>query len=558
MKHISRTILTIAILIADGAPEPVVAQSATPGFLVIAPDRGFLGNQEIQTVVEEFKKSYSPAALALVGQDYNGVGSEYSGYLSRALGELKQAGAREIVAIPLFLSKADPVLQTVMTHLPSYPGAETLRWAEPLAESYLTGQILLDRVETLSRDPEQERLLLAGFGATNEANEDALKKDQDRLLTYITQRKKFREARTLVYYDRVASGGEEKNKSVDTIITATAAKKGRKLLVPAAIGPKFDHMMALTSWLGEKFKELDVAYAGEELFPHPNLLLWLKKTANPYLPASATEIGVIIMPHGATQPYNDAVEQVIAPLRSRYRIEMAYGMGDTGVMQQAISRLEAQGVRRIVFVRMYALEHHVKDRVDYILGLVPPLPVRDHDHEVPAQVRSAALFATFGGYEHYSGMAEVLHERIMEISQDPSRETVILLAHGDKSDEGNATWLSVMQANIERLKRDPHCAKLRAIRAATVGEDWPELRERAVAEVRAMIQEAAKTGRVLVIADRLYGSGPYKKLLNGLDYVMNEKGLSHPVLTRWLEEGIGRMTGVLARPLAHTDRLTRQ
>lgn len=74
------------------------------GFLVVAPDRGFLGNQEIQAVFQEFKKSYTPASLAFIGRDYNGVGTEYSAYLSRAIEELRQAGTSEIVSIPLFLS----------------------------------------------------------------------------------------------------------------------------------------------------------------------------------------------------------------------------------------------------------------------------------------------------------------------------------------------------------------------------------------------------------------------------------------------------------------------
>jgi hypothetical protein len=243
----------------------VQAEPAKTGFLVIAPDRGFLGNQEVAAVFGEFKKSYAPAALALVGRDYNGVGSEYSNYLARALADFKQAGATDILAIPLFLSKADPILQKVITHLPTYPGANRLRWAEPLIESHLARQMLLDRVEALSREPEQERLLVVGFGATDETNEAALKRDLDRLLAYVTERRHFREARTAVYYDRAVRAAEEKNKAVDALITETAAKKGRTLLTLAAIGPKFDRSMALTAWFGEKFKELDIAYAGEEL-----------------------------------------------------------------------------------------------------------------------------------------------------------------------------------------------------------------------------------------------------------------------------------------------------
>lgn len=533
MKTLSRYAM-FCVLAVTCAPYGGFADEDWSGFLVIAPDRGFLGNQEIQSVFLEFKKSYSPAALALIGRDYNGMGSEYSSYLSRAIGELQQAGATEIVTIPLFLSLADPVLQKVITHLPAYAKAGTTRWTTPMAESYLVGQILLDRMKAVSRDPEQERLFVIGVGATDEASERALTVDLEKVLSYVTDRKPFKEARAVVYYDRDAAGAETRNKTVDTLIMQAAAKKGRTIVVPATLGPKFDHSMALTGWIGQKFKELDVAYAGEELMPHSNVLLWLKKTANQHVPASRAEIGVVIMPHGATQPWNDAVEQIVAPLKSQYHIEMAYGMGDPGIIQQAVSRLEEQGIRRIVFVRMYALAHHLKERTEYILGLAQTLPAHDHDHSVPAQIRSAALFASFGGYEEDPGIAEILHERILEISQDPSNESVILLAHGDKAEEANTKWLQVMQANIERLKQEPHCAKLKAIRAATAREDWPELRDKAVDGIRTLIQKDAKQGRVLIIADRLYGSGPYKKLLADLDYVLNEKGLAHPALSRWL------------------------
>ena len=102
-----------------------------------------------------------------------------------------------------------------------------------------------------------------------------------------------------------------------------------------------------------------------------------------------------------------------------------------------------------------------------------------------------------------------------------------------------------MNQNIDRLRQDPHCAKLKTIKALTVREDWPKEREKAVAGVRATIEEASKHGRVLVIANRLYGSGPYKKMLHGLTYEINEKGLVDPILTRWLEDGMTRMTAEL-------------
>ena len=538
--------MAILLMFGTGWTPANAAPASKVGFLVVAPDRGFLGNQEVRSLVDEFKKSY-PAALGLVGKDYTGVEGEYAAYLTRAAQELKQKGVTEIVAVPLFLSEADPLLKRVMPLMAAYSGGLPVRWAPAMAHDYLIGQIVLDRIAALSEASESDRLILVGAGATDEANEKGLKADLEHLLAYVKRYRSFREADVVVYYDREATTAEQKNKDIKAHLLAQMAKQGRTLLVPVFIGPKFDFSMSLTAWMDVQFKHTNVAYKPDELLPHPNALLWLKKTANRETPLASNEIGVVIMPHGSTQPWNDAVETTIKPLMSKYPIEMAYGMGDPHIIQDAVSRLEQRGIRRIVFVRMYALDHHMKPITDYILGLAEDAPGGGHDHasEVPPQVRTAALFSTFGGYEQNPEIALVLHKRIAELSKDPANETVLLLAHGEGTDEGNAQWISVMNQNIDRLRQDPHCAKLKAIKALTVREDWPKEREKAVAAVRATIEEASQQGRVLVIANRLYGSGPYQKMLKGLNFEVSEKGLVDPVLTRWLEDGLTRMTAEL-------------
>lgn len=561
-RHTITSFTICALLLAWSA----LASAGAPktGFLVVAQDRGFLGNQEIHALMQEFKKEYT-SALGLIGRDYTGVEGEYAVYLTRAVQELKRAGVTEIVAIPLFLSAEDPVLKRAIPTLPAYAAGLPLRWAPVMAESYLTSQVVLDRVEALSQQPEQERLLLVGIGATDETNEKALKADVEKLLAYVTRYKPFRETEAVVYYDRAAEGAEAKNKEIKAGVMAQIAKQGRAIVVPAFIGPKFDRSMAMTAWLGREFKSLNVAYQGAELLPHPNVLLWLKKTANRFVAARSDEIGVVIMPHGATQPWNDAAERTIEPLKAKYTIEMAYGMGDHGTIQDAVSRLEQRGVKRIVFVRMYELERQMKPLTDYILGLAdsPTLPGHTgghgHDAAFPPQIRSAALFSTFGGYtENFPPIANVLCDRITEVSVEPAKETVVLLAHGSNTDEDNNHWLSVIRANADWVKKDSRCAPFKAIKVATVREDWPEQREKAVADVRKMIEDDAKTGRVLVIANRMYGSGPYKTMLKGLDYVLNEKGFAGPVITRWLEEGLEHVLPSLARPIGSGDRLAQR
>ncbi|TAJ09564.1 MAG: hypothetical protein EPO61_05765 [Nitrospirae bacterium] len=558
------TLLRIVLIaMAWALPTAALAEGGKPGFLIVAPDRGFLGNQEIQALVQDFKKDYL-GALALIGRDYAGPENEYAAYATKAIQELKQAGATEIVAVPLFLSASDPLLKRVAPALPAYAGGLAVRWAPAMADDYLIGQVLLDRVAAISQQPAAERLILIGTGAMDDENQKALKTDIEKLLAYVQRYKRFREAEAVVYFDREAEGAEKKNQEIKARVLAQIAKQGRTVIVPAFIGPKFDNAMALSSWLEQQFKPLQVAYQQSELLPHANVLLWLKKTANRSVAAAPGEIGVVIMPHGSTQPWNDAVERTIAPLKAKHRIEMAYGMGDPWIIQDAVTRLEQQGVKRIVFVRMYALESHMKPLTDYILGLSdrPPSDGQGHgfDHEAvpPHQIRSAALFSTFGGYEEYAGISQVMCDRMMEVSKDPGKETVILLAHGEGTDEGNSKWLAIMNGNIERIKKDPRCARFKTIRAAAVREDWPDKRKAAVEEVRHMIEEDGKNSRVIVIANRLYGSGPYRKMLKGLQYDLNEKGLVHPVITRWLEEGIGQVGTALARPSDSFQRLAQQ
>ncbi|NOY84142.1 MAG: hypothetical protein GXO96_04870 [Nitrospirae bacterium] len=531
---------TTSLIFGETVPEKKT------GFLVLAPDRGFLGNQEIKSLFETFKKDY-PAALALVGSNYNGVESEYSLYITDAIKTLKDEGASDIVVLPLFLSASDPVLKKVRPHLPAYAAGARVRWAASLSKSHFSAQILLDRVSEKSQNPEAEHVVVLGMGVMNEVGEAALRADLEKLTAYVHRYRSFKSIEIGIYYHRRADATlkETKNKAVDDLVIRSAAKKGQLIVTPFFIGPKFDNRMSMTHWLSRKFKDYDLNFVNEEIIPHPNLLLWLKKTANAYLPPSSAQVGVVIMPHGATQPYNDVVERVIAPLQERYRIEMAYGMGDPALIQEAVSRLESEGVRRIVFVRMYSLSGQMKPLTDYILALTNDPPQSQHEGDAPPdQIRSAALFSSFGGYEEAPEIAQILHERIGEISKKPADETVILVAHGAGSDEANARWLARMKGHAEAL-RDLAKPAFRAIKIATMREDWPEKREVAVIQLKKMIEAGNRDGRVLLISNRLYGAGPYERFLKevglkkGEHYEMNGQGFApHPVITRWLENGI--------------------
>ncbi|HFQ92329.1 MAG TPA: hypothetical protein ENK29_05580 [Chromatiales bacterium] len=516
------------------------------GFLVVAADRGFLGNQEIDAVMDQFKRRRI-ASLALIGKDRQGIEDGYAAYIRRAVAELEQQGVSQFVVVPMFLSAGDALFQQYRDRIGQAIGHGNIQWAPPMAESYLTAQILLDRVEAVSTQPSGERLVVLGSGAVDEASERRIRNDLERLAREVTDRHEFREVGVHVYYEHGAPGHEEKNEAVDARIIRTAARRGRTLLVPFAIGVKFDQRMSMEGWMGRKFGQFDIAL-GKSLFPHPDVLTWLHQTANRYSRASREEVGVLIMPHGSTRPYNDGLERVVAPLRGRYRVEMAPGMGDPLILGQAVRKLEKEGVTRIIFIRMYALRDHMKARTDYMLGLAMDPPGDAHG-KVPPRIRTSAVIERFGGYEESPLIAEILLERIMEISERPEDETVILLAHGTMDDEQNRRWIEVINDNIARIQKGLE-RPFRAIKAMTLREDWPDKRARALLRIREEIEQGNRNGgRVLVVSNRLYGSGPYQRLLEGLDFKMNGKGLvPHPNMTRWLEEGIGRIIQTMLPP----------
>lgn len=538
-------VFTPQILAATPAP-------GKTGFLVVAQDRGFLGNQELRAIMDEFKKAY-PASLALIGKDQPGVEDSYASGIRRAIAALEEKGIRDIVAIPLFVSEADAVLNRHRDTLAAQAKQATLRWASAMAQSYLTAQILLDRVEALSKNPGEERLVVLGMGAQDEAGAKRIADDLRKLLQEVTNRHAFREATVEVYYEHAAAQAEQKNDAVDERIVRTAAKPGRTLLVPFAIGTKYDGHMSVEGWLARSFGEFDIA-RGESVLPHPDALTWLKATANRHAPVPREQTGVLIMPHGSSQPYNDGVEKIIAPLKKRYRIEMAYGMADPTTLTQAVQRLEQAGMRRIVFVRLYALTRSMKAETNYLFGLSNEAPHGEHGHgpesrKGPPRIRSSAVFETVGGYEEDPLIAAILRERILEISQQPERETVILLAHGRMDEQENARWEEVINANIARIKQDLP-KPFRALHAMTLREDWPDKREQALAKIKDAIEQGNKDdGRVLIISNRLYGSGPYRRMLEGTKFEMNDRGLApHPNLTKWLEQEIERAMQRLQSP----------
>ncbi len=262
------------------------------------------------------------------------------------------------------------------------------------------------------------------------------------------------------------------------------------------------------------------------------------------------DFGVLVMAHGGSPEWNQGVLSAIEPLQEQTPIEVAFGMADAVRLQQAVHRLEARGVRRIAVVRLFVSGESWYERTKKILGLHPGAPARPdsagHAHNAGHgghsmefwKIQTEATFAlSTQGLAEAEAMASVLLDRARTLSRDPEREDVLILAHGPGDDAENERWIAHIDARAEAIRDS---LPFRRVRVMTLREDWPEKREQAELQIREFVEQASKNGgTAIVIPFRVHGFGPYKRVLEGLDYVADGRGLiPHPAITRWIAEQI--------------------
>jgi len=258
------------------------------------------------------------------------------------------------------------------------------------------------------------------------------------------------------------------------------------------------------------------------------------------------DFGVLVMAHGGTEAWNEAVLEASRSVEEDYPVEVALGMASAGSLQEAVSKLEAQGVRRIGVVRLFVSGESWYERTRQILGIssgAPPrheAPVAHHEgghHDFRATFWRIETRSTFAlsreGLSEAGEMSRVLLDRARDLSVDAERESVLILAHGPGDDDENERWIAALEELAAPL-REEHA--FRAVEVHTLREDWDEKREIAEERIRSFVERSgAEGGRCLVIPFRVFGFGPYAEVLEGLVYESDGRGLlPHEGVSTWI------------------------
>ncbi len=261
------------------------------------------------------------------------------------------------------------------------------------------------------------------------------------------------------------------------------------------------------------------------------------------------KVGVLVLSHGGKEKWNRAVQEAVEPLRQNYLIEIAFGMANPKTMQAAIDKLEAQGVTRIVVVPLFVSSYSpIIRQTEYLLGLRdkladPPLIMSKDKEKVelkPLKFESEIILTR--PLDDHPLVADILCDRILELSRNPSNETVIIVAHGPNDEQDNEKWIETIDSLISQIKDrlSGESVQFKQIFGLTLRDDAEvAIYEKAKEQLRSLVLQSSKEGDVIVVPLLLARGGIEKGVverLEGLNYKWNGHTLlPHPNITKFIQ-----------------------
>ncbi|SRR5258706_6073161 len=242
-----------------------------------------------------------------------------------------------------------------------------------------------------------------------------------------------------------------------------------------------------------------------------------------------SEAAVVIMAHGGGTGWNKTVKRAVKEADLPYPYRIFYGMGDNATeqrqLQDCITDLENGGAHTIYVVPLLVSSYsEVARQWKFLLG-VDVQPGFTNNPLFPVQKRASIHF--FDPLNDSAVVVEILLDRAHEISSNPAKESVIIVAHGPNDNSDNLRWIQILQSIATRLKER---GGYKSVEGVTLRDDAPAaVRQQAVDFLRQRVRAADQAGsRPLVVTLLLAPGGIEHKIgleLRGLNYAFNTKTL---------------------------------
>lgn len=255
-----------------------------------------------------------------------------------------------------------------------------------------------------------------------------------------------------------------------------------------------------------------------------------------------TQTGVLVISHGSPDPHwvalvDEAVAMAAADLPVELPVEAAFlEIVEGRLIQDGIDRLEEKGVTDLIVIPLFVSSGstHI-DEIAYALG-VKSTPEKETD--LTRFRLSARVF--FGDpIDDGPVIAQMIWDKIKELSLRPEREVLLLVGHGSVHDGFRQRWERGISSLAERT------GKLSGLAHA----DYALLNPDSVREKVSLWSEAR--GLDVLVAPLFLSAGYFTKnaipsRLEGLTYrYSGDALLPHPLLARWMSGQILNIMEIL-------------
>ena len=294
-------------------------------------------------------------------------------------------------------------------------------------------------------------------------------------------------------------------------------------------------------------------------FPGACLALLLVLLAAAGAEAQSTSVGTVIIAHGGGPEWNAQVRDVAKLVKTGGPVEVSFLMGaeaKTTRFQDAVARLERQGVSGIVVVPMLVSSHSGHyDQLRYLTGELDSLgqTMMHHLHMSGIERASGKVPVRLAkAMDDSPEIARVLAARARALAKAPAEQALFIIGHGPNSAEDNAEWMR----NLRRIADSVRVSSgFRDVKLGLVRDDAPApVRAEAVQAIREMIElQHALTQREVVVVPVLVSTGSVSreklpKDLAGLPIVYDGTALlPHAEMARWVERRVRESSSLAMR-----------
>lgn len=270
-----------------------------------------------------------------------------------------------------------------------------------------------------------------------------------------------------------------------------------------------------------------------------------------------SDIGVLVLAHGAGKEWDLAVLDAVASVRGNYKKEIAFGMGDAKTIQRAIDKLESAGAKKIVVVPLFLSSHSEMYRqIEYVLGsrdepdilfwILMDAAGSENEHKehgassnMLEKVKFKVSYKIASPINYHPLIAKILEGRLDEIISASELASVFILAHGPISAEDNKEWLRDLEKYGKLLSTKFESAKFFGM---TFRDDAPPfIKDAAIKKIQDAVALEKSKGRKVIVVPFLLAPGgreeEVKRILENCGCeIIDGAILPHQNVSKWIEE----------------------